>query len=524
MDLMPVAHVVKRLLAPVLGIAALAAAAPAHAFVTLAPAYTDSASAPVVAPIYVTGPPADSSRLFVVERAGRIRVAVNGVMKDAPFLDIRSRVQTTGEAGLLSMAFAPDYAISRKFYVYFVQESDGHIRVEQYTRSVADLDLADTTPTAMLDVAHPGQTNHYGGQLAFGPDGLLYAGTGDGGGANDPNGNAQNPASRLGKLLAIDTSTATVTTSAIGLRNPFRFSFDHLTGDIAIGDVGQSAWEEVDYVPAAPPLSGLNFGWPCFEGPDPHGSCPPITHAAPVFAYPDPASGAVAITGGVVVRDPALTTLFGRYLYADVYAGRVRSLLLATPSASDDRLETDIPKVSTLVAFGEDAEQHVYVVSLDGAVSRIVCEGACSEPRPKPPVPEADPPPPPIPGPEQPPGLEPSPNPAATLPPATRDSVPPALNVRAARVQNIVRRGTVRLSVAAGESAIVRITARARGLALNGALVRLAPGRRVVVELRASTRLRRLLAKRGVVAIQLRARDGAGNLRVAALTVAVKRR
>src|SRR3954454_1408842 len=165
--------------------AGLAAAAPAQAALSFRPAYTDSVANPVNTPIFVTAPPGDSSRLLVVERGGRIRIAVNGVIQDTPFLDISSRVQTAGEGGLLSMAVAPDYATSGKFYVYFIQKSDGHIRVEQFTRSGANPNVADTSSTSMLDVAHPTYQNHYGGQIAFGPDGLLYAGTGDGGSAND---------------------------------------------------------------------------------------------------------------------------------------------------------------------------------------------------------------------------------------------------------------------------------------------------------------------------------------------------
>jgi glucose/arabinose dehydrogenase len=542
MESMRAAQVVKRFAAPVLAAAALATPAAAGAFVTLVPAWSNSAS--VSQPVFVTAPPGDSHRLFVVTKPGVVYAVVDGVLKSTPFLDISSRVWNQGEGGLLSIAFDP--ADTNRFYAYFVAtptglSANGAIRIEEFTRT--NPDLADqTVGRLVLEIPHPDASNHYGGTIEFGPnDGLLYIAPGDGGGQDDQFGNAQSKKSLLGKLLRIDpheSASAPYTVPgaatplcnppsgttdcpevlALGLRNPFRWSFDRQTGDIAIGDVGQDQWEEVDYVPASKSLAGLNFGWPCFEAFAANVTCAPFARTDPVFAYADPVSGPVAITGGVVVRDPALTTLLGRYVYADVYAGRVRSLLLGTLSATDDRLESDIPKVSQVVAFGEDAAAHVYVVSLAGAVSRIVCSGPCSERPPGPPVAGGDPPAAPAQVPDQ------TPPPADQQPPVARDSAPPTLDVRAARIQNVARRGRVRLSVAAGESAIVRISARAHGLALSGALVRLAPGRRVVVELRASTRLRRLLARRGVVAVELRARDAAGNLRVAALRITARGR
>ncbi|MEY2432324.1 MAG: hypothetical protein QOC92_2049, partial [Acidimicrobiaceae bacterium] len=316
---------------------ALLVAAPAQGALTLAPAFSGS----VPSPIYVTAPPGDAHRLFVVSRSGAIYVAVDGVLQATPFLDISSRVTTTGEGGLLSMAVAPDYATSGKFYVYFIQKSDGHIRVEQFTRSGANPNVADSSGTQMLDVAHPTFTNHYGGQIAFGPDGLLYVGTGDGGDAGDPNGNAQNASSQLGKLLAIETSNGTVTTAALGLRNPFRFSFDRTSGDLMIGDVGQDQWEEVDWVPATDTLTGSNFGWNCWEANNHRvPACDPTSYVPPVLAYANPngpASPPAAVTGGVVVRDSSLPSLFGRYLYADFYAGRIHSVQLAKP-VTDDRV------------------------------------------------------------------------------------------------------------------------------------------------------------------------------------------
>jgi glucose/arabinose dehydrogenase len=505
----------------------------ADAGITLVPAFSGSATAP----IYVTAPPGDSTRLFVVERGGRIRVAVDGVMQGTPFLDISSRVTTTGEGGLLSMAFAPDYATSRKFYVYFVQKSDGHIHVEQFSRSVSDPNVADPTATTpLLDVDHPGQTNHYGGQLAFGPDGKLYAGTGDGGGANDPSGNAQNPSSQLGKLLAIDTSAPppAVSTAALGLRNPFRFSFDRGTGDLVLGDVGQAKWEEIDWVPAGA-LTGSNFGWDCYEAFEHVDlSCDPSPRVDPVIAYANPNGASppsAAVTGGVVVRDPALPTLFGRYLYADFFAGQIHSAALAKP-VTDDRVESDLPTVPNLVAFGEDADAHVYVVSLNGSVSRIVCTDPCdggtgggTQPPPSGGSGQPD-----APGSVNPP-TESTPGTGPDAGAAAKDTTAPVLRIRAAHVQDVLRRRVVRLSLACDEACIVRASGRLRAvlprrasaLSLRGILQRLPARKRVVIQLRASARVRRALARRGTVTVTVRARDAAGNLTTKSLTVRVRR-
>jgi hypothetical protein len=502
----------------------LLVAAPAQAALTLVPAYTDSVTKPVSNPIYLTAPQGDSSRLFVVERAGKIRLALNGVMQDGPFLDISSRVETAGEGGLLSMAFAPDYASSGKFYVYFVEHPDGpdvqgDILIEEYTRS-ADPNVANTTPRPILQIQHDSASNHYGGTIAFGKDGVLYAAPGDGGtgGAN-----AQDGTSQLGKLLAVDTgATPGASIVALGLRNPFRWSFDRQTGDIMIGDVGENSFEEIDWAQSGG-FANLNFGWPCWEGNSSRSTgCMTGTLTAPVFTYGR--SAGHSVTGGVVVRDPALTGLYGRYVYADHFTGDIRSLVLAQP-ATGDRSE-GLPNVPRIVAFGEDADAHVYVVSLfnpggstyGGQVWRIVCEASCDAatgtstgggtPPPTPPAADL--------------GAGPS-DTAPALPAVVKDTSPPVLRVRAARLQRVLRRGLVRLSVACDERCVVRIAGRADGLGLRGVLKRLDPRAQATIDLRISQRVRRALARRGVVSLQLRARDGAGNLRTAALTVRVKR-
>src|SRR4051794_22214220 len=216
-----------------------------------------------ISPVYVTAPPGDPHRVFVVEQAGRIIEVRDGVKQSQAFLDITSSVKPGGEQGLLSMAFAPDYATSGRYYVYYTAPRAGDsggsvITVEEFS---------PTEHHVVFTVDHPTNSNHNGGQLQFGPDGLLYAGTGDGGSGNDPPNNAQNPAVNLGKMLRINPTAAGATPQqyAIGLRNPFRFSFDRQTGDLIIGDVGQGAREEVDFSRKGT-APGTNYGWRCWEG------------------------------------------------------------------------------------------------------------------------------------------------------------------------------------------------------------------------------------------------------------------
>jgi Glucose / Sorbosone dehydrogenase len=264
----------------------------------------------------------------------------------------------------------------------------------------------------VLTIEHSAHANHNGGQLQFGPDGYLYASTGDGGGAGDPDGNAQNTASLLGKILRIDpegTSPGDYTIPAgnpfvgtggadeiwsYGLRNPWRFSFDRVTGAMTIGDVGQGAWEEIDYDPGPGPGRGDNFGWDCREGMHDFSSDPPCddppAFTEPVFEYANVDGSTCAITGGYVVRDQALAGLYGRYLYADFCAGELRSLNPGIPMASDDRsVGLSVPDVSS---FGEDADCRIYVASLNGPVYRLTEPAAggpvgCPQPQPPPPPP-----------------------------------------------------------------------------------------------------------------------------------------
>ena len=339
-------------------------------------------------PLYLASPPGDRRRQMVVEQPGRIVLVRDGRKQSRPFLDIRSRVTAGGEQGLLGLAFAPDYSRSGLFYVYYTRR-DGRQAVSEFRRSTADR-ANPASERQVLVMADP-EGNHNGGQLNFGPDGLLYIGTGDGGGAGDQHGsigNAQDLGSLLGKILRIDPSAGagkaySVPSSnpfvdragarpeiwAYGLRNPWRFSFDRRTGDLTIGDVGQNEVEEVDFT-LRNESSGSNFGWRPFEGDrrftdeEAPGAVPPVitkTHD----------EGWCSVTGGYVVRDPKLTTLQGRYLYGDFCKGEIWSAKLAAGSASQDRRVAGLPGVNQLSSFGEDAQGRIYVISLAGRVSRL---------------------------------------------------------------------------------------------------------------------------------------------------------
>ena len=339
------------------------------------------------APVYVAGAPGFPQLLFVVEQPGRIVVLRDGHRLRKPFLDLRGEVSYGGERGLLSIAFPPDYARSKRLYVYYT-DNDGNIRIDEFKRGSATRARRGSRRQVIV-VPHPVNSNHNGGQLQFLGD-LLYFGTGDGGSGGDPPNNAQNKDVLLGKLLRIDPRPSGGKPYSIppdnpfvgkagrdeiysyGLRNPFRFSFDGRR--IAIGDVGQNEFEELDYTPAAA-ARGANFGWDAFEGfskytdessgtPDPGGTVKPI------LAYPHSRGNSCSIIGGYVVRDPRLKGLRGRYVYADLCEGQLRSLVPHLKRASDDRqlgLRVESPS-----SFGEDDRHRLYVISVEGPIFRLV--------------------------------------------------------------------------------------------------------------------------------------------------------
>src|SRR2546421_2225127 len=385
--------------------AAPLAAGPARADVTAAGSLRLAPIGVFSSPTYATSPPGDPSRLIVVQKGGTIRIVRDGVLLPAPFLTV-SGVHNADEQGLLSVAFAPDYATSGRLYTYSNDatscDSTGancDVRIDEYRAAGAGADTANpATRRLVLRISHQKYSNHDGGQLQFGPDGYLYAGVGDGGGGGDPDGNGQNRDVLLAKLLRIDprAAGAAAYTSppsnpffgpaigadegwAYGLRNPWRFTFDRLTGDLVIGDVGQNDHAEGDFQPAGFG-GGANYGWNLYEGTarysEPNGP-QPSDYVPPVLTY-DHVGANCAITGGYVVRDTALPELAGRYLYADECAGVVYSVLVGPGRASNNAAVGDPANgaapplsVAQLDSFGEDAACRVYVVSLSGPVYRL---------------------------------------------------------------------------------------------------------------------------------------------------------
>jgi glucose/arabinose dehydrogenase len=331
------------------------------------------------APTYLTAPPGDTHRLFVVQRGGSVVVLRNG-KRAGTFLHVPTTAD--GERGLLGLAFAPDYAQSGLLYLDYTAPS-GEVRVDEFHAAPGADTVDPGSQRNLLSIPHP-ENNHNGGQLAFGPERLLYVGVGDGGSEGDPNRYGQNLSVLYGKILRIDPHTSggkpyTVPSDnpfvgranarpeiyAYGLRNPWRFSFDS-TGALAIGDVGQDAIEEVDWTPKGG-AAGANFGWSVFEGRNPYnsGSAP---GAVPPVVQEKHSAGWCAIVGGYVVHDPSVPSLRGRYVYGDLCQSRLYTARLHHGTATGKPLG---PKVSELASFGEDAAGHVYALSLSGPVYRL---------------------------------------------------------------------------------------------------------------------------------------------------------
>jgi len=522
-------------------------------------------------PVFATAAPGDSERLFVVEQPGVVKV----LRRDGSvgvFLDLKDRVLAGGERGLLSIAFPPDHATTGRFYVYYTgrppfADGSGDIVVDEYRRDPLDPGRGDpATRRRVLDVPHRVAGNHNGGTVAFGPDGLLYVGTGDGGGGGDPQANGQrvDPAADdadagrsalLGKLLRVAPTPGdgcgggcTIPADnpfagrrdrapeiwAWGLRNPFRFAFDRASGDLVIGDVGQNAYEEIDHLRRTDGGGrGVNLGWNLYEG---RHTYPGGVAAAPVDGFAFPAiekshdgDGFCSITGGVVIRDPGLPALSGHYLYGDYCEGRLRAARLDGTSATDDR-DAGLP-LSQPVGFGEDACGRVIVTSLGGTVARLAdgpsdCVLASPYPTAAGPVPGG-------------PGPGPGGSPAA----AGSDRTPPVVAVRGTTTQHPVGTGRVSVTircdeqcrtVLAGEILAFRAS-RARGatvpdgLRLKTQRRTLAAGATVRARVRVSLRQRRAIARalrrgrRVSVRITVRATDAAGNTGTGVIRVRVRR-
>ena len=388
-----------------LGVAVLAECGSALATTTLT---TTRVGSGFVRPVFVTAPSGDLDRLFVVEQRGadargRIKIVKNGLVLPAAFLT--TDVLATGsEQGLLGLAFAPDYAASRRFYIQYT-DAGGTTRLARYLASAADPDLADpSTATVIYSAAQP-YTNHNGGWIGFGPDGFLYVALGDGGSGGDPGDRAQNIEVPLGKILRFDVSGAGAVAApgnpfagatpgldeiwSFGLRNPWRCSIDRQTGDLIIADVGQAAWEEIDFAPASAGRGpGWNYGWKCFEGnvaygaslTTPCGSCtaPGCSFTFPAHVYGH-TSGRCSVTGGYVYRGCQIPDLQGSYFFADycgnqIYSGQFVAGTLT--QVTDRTVELDPPgtlAIASIASFGEDASGELYICDLGGGeVFKIV--------------------------------------------------------------------------------------------------------------------------------------------------------
>lgn len=337
----------------------------------------------LVSPLFVTSPAGDP-RLFVVEQPGRIRIVRDGELRSAPFLDLSRRVSFGGERGLLGLAFHPDYARNGLFYVDFT-DSAGDTRVERYHVSPRDPDAADPrSGRLVLRVAQP-YANHNGGMIAFGPDGKLWIGMGDGGSGGDPHGNGQNPATLLGKLLRIDVDAgepyripadnpfvaragARPEIWALGMRNPWRFSFDRGSPTLVVGDVGQDRWEEIDVVDSRTP--GLDFGWNVREGRHAYGAPRPAPEhlVEPLIDYPH--DEGCSVTGGYVYRGRAIPQVRGAYFFSDYCKGWLRSLRWVGGRAADLR-QWQVGTLGSVTSFGEDAAGELYVTTQEGRLYRL---------------------------------------------------------------------------------------------------------------------------------------------------------
>ena len=341
-------------------------------------------------PVFVGHAGDGSDRLFVVERGGIIKVLQRGATSPTVFLDIRARVLAGGEQGLLGLAFHPEHRFNGRFFVFYTRLGDQALVIAEYGLT-ANRNVADPDETILLAIPHPTNTNHNGGMLAFGPDGYLYIGVGDGGGANDVPNNAQSLDVLLGKILRIDVDPPAGSGAlylspatnpfvgmaggrdeifAYGLRNPWRFSFDRVTGQQWVADVGQGAREEVD----TPIVSGGNYGWRVYEGSsctnnDPS-LCTPASYLFPIFDYTH-ADGRCSITGGYVYRGMEGAVPEGTYVYGDFCTGEIFGW---NGSAQAPLLDTSL----NISSFGEDESGELYVVGLGGTVSRLVSTTPCT--------------------------------------------------------------------------------------------------------------------------------------------------
>jgi glucose/arabinose dehydrogenase len=398
--------------------AALAAASPAFAKFAAPPTGSGDGGFALTqvgsfnAPIHAENAPGTKGALYVVEQEGVIRVLQGTTVRPRPFLDISDLVQCCGEEGLLSMAFHPGYRQNRLFYVYF-NDNNGDVVLMEFKRKPKKskrFEAIRGSGRVVLNIPHPTNSNHNGGTIAFGPKQRLYIATGDGGSGGDPPNNAQSSRSLLGKVLRIDprkkhlgckkkvgvgcrygpysakgnpftASGGLGEIYAIGLRNPFRFSFDALTGAIAIGDVGQGCREEINFRGPGG-ARGVNFGWSGYEGTRVHNAGRVAANVVfPILEYDNSAAGpgcpalgtayqGVSVIAGFVVRDERLRGQYGRLLYTDASNPQIRSLIPSQAAASDDQ-STGVTVPGSVFSFAEAFRNHLYVISGDGPVYRM---------------------------------------------------------------------------------------------------------------------------------------------------------
>jgi glucose/arabinose dehydrogenase len=329
-----------------------------------------------------------SNRLFIVQKGGLIRILRDSAIESTPFINLAdSIISSGGEQGLLSLAFHPLYETNRMFFVYYTNTS-GAITIARFRTKVDNPDLADDTSGKILLNIPKGATNHNGGDLNFGGDGYLYFATGDGGGSGDPNNNAQNGNSLLGKVLRLDVDSIetapyyTIPATnpyvsdpnvrdeiwALGLRNPWRWSFDRANNDMWIADVGQGEWEEVNYRPAAA-TGGINYGWRCYEGThefNTTGCLPQNNYISPIHEYPHDTTGGVSVTGGFVYRGPDFPALTGYYLMSDFGSGHLWKI---APNGLGGWNVTRQPNtLGSVVSYGEAENGALYASTLGGTL------------------------------------------------------------------------------------------------------------------------------------------------------------
>lgn len=336
-------------------------------------------------PVFAAAPPGDVARLFVVEKTGAIRVLRNDSLLPTPAIDISGLVSTGSEQGLLSLAFHPDYATNAYVFLAYT-DTLGASKVVRYQASGAET-INPATGFTVLSVPQP-YSNHNGGLVAFGPDGMLYVGLGDGGDGGDPLGHGQNRGTLLGAILRLDVDGGTPYAIpsdnpfvgqagvreeiwAYGLRNPWRFSFDRSTGDLYVGDVGQSAREEIDVQPSAS-VGGENYGWNVMEGSICYNAatCSTAGLTLPIAEYPH--SAGCSVTGGYVYRGTDVPALEGQYLYADYCQGWVRSFTYFGGQAIEAAEWPELSPGTSVTSFAEDARGELYVMTLGGVLFRIV--------------------------------------------------------------------------------------------------------------------------------------------------------